>query len=165
MIGANTNKIETRVTVTGMMMGICKIQRIKSLLHSLAILIEVACMKEYFDCLMHFFTSKFSGIRWGNWRSSRIWIGKTLVPNYSLRSLCLYFKLQCTSLHFNKFGTWLTCNDLGSYFGYSFSGSLLTALTHLWKFGLCPVICASENQHSVIFSQSLWASAELLLNG
>lgn len=40
MIGANTSTTETAVTMIGMMMGICKIQRIKLLLHSLAVLTE-----------------------------------------------------------------------------------------------------------------------------
>lgn len=46
MIGANTSKMETNVTMTGMMMGICKIQSTKLLVHSFAVLIEVAYMKE-----------------------------------------------------------------------------------------------------------------------
>lgn len=151
MIGANTSTTDTSVTMTGMMMGTCKIQRIKSLPHSLAVYTEIACMKEYFYCLMHFFTLKFSGIRWGNWSSSKN-MGRENT-SAKLPTQISYFKLQCPSLHFNKCGNWLACNDLGSYFGYSFNGSLLTAITHLWKFGFC----ASENQHSVIFSQSLWA--------
>lgn len=104
MIGASTSKIETSVTMTGMMMGICKIQRIKSLLHYLAVLTEVSCMKEYFDCLMHFLLLKFLESDGAIKGVAEVWIGKTLLLNYSLRSLCLYFKLQCTSLQFNKCG-------------------------------------------------------------
>lgn len=68
MIGANTSKIETNVTMTGMMMGICKIQSTKLL----AVLIEIAHMKkEYFYGLMHFFPFNISVIRWDTWKSSK----------------------------------------------------------------------------------------------
>lgn len=66
MIGANTSKIETNVTMTGMMMGICKIQSTKLLVCSFAVLIEIAHMKEeYFYGLNAFFPFNISVIRWG----------------------------------------------------------------------------------------------------
>ena len=59
MIGASTSKMETNVTMTGMMMGICKTQSTKLLFYSFAVLTEVAYMiEEYFHCLVHFFLLK-----------------------------------------------------------------------------------------------------------
>lgn len=83
MIGANTSKTETNVTMTGMMMGTCKIQSTKLLVYSLAVLTEVGYTREgYFHCLIQFFLLKFLVLDGAIERVARIWIGKTLLLNH-----------------------------------------------------------------------------------
>lgn len=75
MMGANTSKMETIVTKTGMTMGICKIQCTQLVVHSFPVLREVAYTKGYFQCLTQFFCLQFLELDGAIERVAGIWIG------------------------------------------------------------------------------------------